>query len=585
MKKVRFLLLFLVCVFALSLPVSAAADASVETMEVSMDVDQNGTALVDVFLQVELDKPMDRFSIALGPDVSGIRVEGYSSRVERDNGQKIVHITGENGLPASMDLRLSYTVRNTVQSDSDVQQFGVRLLGGIKGAAIEKFTAKVQMPAGFEAIPEFASGYHADGIDNYLDIQVTEGGLLTASTTSSLLAGETLDLKIDTPMGYFTLHNVAGRTLLVDQILMILLALFVLGYWWKVLRYPMAAVTPQSRPPMGVEPGTAAALITGQTPDLALMAMDWAANGYLRVVRQRGRKVVLIHQMPMGNERRPYEQEAFAKLFARRTEVACGTRLWFAARKILIQGARSYWQGRLYEKKPGRPGLLRGAAVLFCAVAALYFADRVLPSMYLRILFLALVTLAGICWGAALQYALKRLPMRRWKGPVLCLLLCIVLMVIAWNVTGYGASLLLALLLSVLTEIALLFGPRRRSSGAELLTELLGWRRYLRKLRPEDAKQLLQADPQYYYTALLYAEALGVGRKFSRVFDGIRLDECAFLEREGKPLPRNSVHFRAFFMGVLAIARGEWVEKRKKSAHRRPQHSRKRVKRVYQTVK
>ena len=516
MKKLRILLLFLVCVFALSLPVSAAADASVETMEVSLNVDENGTALVDVSLRAELDNPMTRFSIALGPDVSGIRVEGYSSRIERNNSQKIVHITGENGLPSTIDLRLSYTVRNTVHSDGDVQQFVVRLLGGIKAADIEKLTVKVQMPAAFESIPEFTSGYYADGIDNYLDIQVSESGYLTASTTASLLAGETLDLKIDTPMGYFTQHNVAGRTILVDQILMILLALFMLVYWWKALRYPVAAISPQSRPPMGVEPGTAAMLITGETPDLALMVMDWAANGYLRVVRQRGRKVMLIHQMPMGNERRPYEQEAFSKLFAKRSEVVCGSRIWLAARKILIQGARGYWQGRLYEKKPGRPGLLRGAAILFCAVAALYFADRVLPSMYLRILFLALVSLAGVCWGALLQHALKRLPMRGRKRSAVCLLLCIVLVVLVWRITGNGISLLLALLLSVLTELVLLFGPKRRRSGVELLTELLGWRRYLQKLRPEDAKQLLYADPQYYYTALLYAEALGVAKPVGR---------------------------------------------------------------------
>ncbi len=582
MKKVRIFALILACLLLLSLPVSAAAEAHVETMEVSLNVDENGTALVDISLRAELDNPASRFAIALGPDVSSIRVEGYSSRIERDNGQKILYITGENGLPSSMDLRLSYTVRNTVQSDGDVQQFGIRLLGGIKTADIEKLTVKVQMPAPFEAIPEFVSGYYADGIDNYLDIRVSESGLLTASTTDTLLAGETLDLKIDTPMGYFTMHNVAGRTLLVDQILMILLALLMLGYWWKALRYPLPGVSSQPRPPMGVEPGTAATLITGQTPDLALMAMDWAANGYLRVVRQRGRKVVLIHQMPMGNERHPYEQEAFAKLFAKRTEVVCGARIWLSARKTLIQGARSYWQSRLYDKKSGRPSLLRGAAVLFCGVAALYFADRVLPSMYLRILFLALVALAGVCWGAALQYALKRLPMRRRKGPVLGLLLCIALMVIAWNVTGYGASLLLALLLSVLTEIALLFGPRRRRSGTELLAELLGWRRYLRKLRPEDAEQLLQADPQYYYRALLYAEALGVGRKFSRSFDGIRLDECAFLERDAKALPRNSVHFRSFFLGTLTIARGEWVDQRK-NAHR-GQSRGKKTSRMYETV-
>ena len=557
MKKVRIFALVLVCLLFLSLPVSAAAGAHVDVMEVSLEVDQNGTAQADVSLKVTADDPLNSLSIGLGPNVSGVDLDGYSAKVRRVDGQTMVTISGENGLPSSMDLHMRYTIRNTVVSSGDIQHFSVRLLGGIKEAEIDKLTVRVEMPAAFEGIPEFASGYYADGIDNYLDIAVSEAGILTAVSTASLLAGETMDLKIDMAPDYFTLYNVAGRTLLVDQIAMILLALFAAIYWWQALRSPVYAISPQSRPPMGVEPGVAGMLINGQEPDLALMVMDWAAKGYLRVVRMRGRKVMLVRRISMGNERHTYEQEVFARLFARKPEVYCGSKAWLAAKAKAEEAARAYWDSRLYEKKPGRPRVLRVTAVLFCGFAALYYADQVLPSMYLRILFLAIVTLAGLVWGAALQYALKRLPQRRRKRPVICLLLCVLIMVIAWNITGHGAVLLLALLVSVLCAAALFFGPKRKQSGAALQAELLGWRKYLGKLTSKDAQLLLESDPQYYYEALLFAEALGVGRRFSRSFDGIRLDECAFMEREGKPLPRNAPAFRSFFAAVLAIARDE----------------------------
>lgn len=557
MKKVRIFALVLACLLLLSLPVSAAADAHADVMEVSLEVDQNGTAQANVSLKVTADEPLNSLSIGLGPNVSGVRLDGYSAKVRRVDGQTVVTVSGENGLPSSMDLHLSYTIRNTVESSGDIQHFAVRLLGGIQEAEIDKLTLRVKMPAAFEGIPEFNSGYHADGIDNYLDIAVSDAGILTAVSTASLLAGETMDLKIDMAPDYFTLYNVAGRTLLVDQIAMILLALFAAVYWWQALRSPMYAISAQSRPPMGLEPGVAGMLITGQSPDLALMVMNWAAKGYLRVVRMRGRKVMLVRQIAMGNERHTYEQEVFARLFARKPEVLCGSKAWLSAKEKAEETARAYWDSRLYEKKPGRPGVLRGTAVLFCGFASLYYADQVLPSMFLRILFLAIVTLAGLIWGAALQYALRRLPQRRRKRPVICLLLCVLIMVIVWNITGHGAVLLLALLVSVLCAAALFFGPRRKQSGAALQAELLGWRKYLRKLTQRDARLLLDASPQYYYETLLFAEALGIGRRFSRCFDGIRLDECAFMEREGKPLPRNAPAFRGFFAAVLAIARGE----------------------------
>ncbi len=570
MKRLMRLLIAGLCILALSMGASAAS-VRVETMTVEMTVDENGTARAEVAAHLEADEPVGSLSIALGPNVSGVHLAGQKADVSRAGGQSTVTLGGESGLSFPMDLHLSYTVRNTVAAGSESQQFSVRLLGAIKDADVEHFSAKVQMPGPFEAIPEFSSGYYADGIDNFLTFRVSPEGLITADSMESMLAGETLDLRLETEPEYFALHNVAGRTLLLDRIAMIVLFVFGAIYWWRALRSPIPRIEPQTRAPMGVEPGVAAMLLTGQAPDLALMVLGWAADGYLREARMKGGRLLLTRLIPMGNERSAYEQETFAQLFAKKETVASGTNAWAAAQKRANKTARAYWYGRIFAEKPGRPGLLRGCAILLCGFAALSCADRVIPSMTLRPLLLALSALAGLLWGAALQYSLRRLPQRRRRQPILILAVCLIAMIVVIRLAGSGGILFLALLLSVLVAALLVFGPKRRRSGVDLLSDLLGWRRYLRTLTPETAQQLLTADPQYYYRTALYAEALGVGGKFSEAFEGLRLDECALFERGEKPAPRQAEKFRNYLRYTLAGVRGELVKSKRKRAKKRPQ--------------
>ena len=357
MKRLFRLLIVSACILALTLSASAAA-VKAEKMTVEMTVDENGTAKAEVSAHLTAEAPVDSLSIALGPNVSGVHIAGQKAKVSRSGGQSTVLLGGESGLSFPMDLHLSYTIRNTVAAGSESQQFSVRLLGAIKDADVDHFSARVQMPGAFEAIPEFSSGYYADGIDNFLTIRVSPEGVITAESMEPMLVGETLDLRLETEPDYFALRNVAGRTLLFDRIAMILLALFGAVYWWRALRSPLPRIEPQTRAPMGVEPGVASMLLTGQTPDLALMALDWAANGYVRAARLRGGRLLLTRLIPMGNERSAYEQEVFSQLFTKKDTVASGTGAWAAAQKRANKAARAYWYGRIFEDKPGIPGLL-----------------------------------------------------------------------------------------------------------------------------------------------------------------------------------------------------------------------------------
>jgi Ca2+/Na+ antiporter len=211
--------------------------------------------------------------------------------------------------------------------------------------------------------------------------------------------------------------------------------------------------------------------------------------------------------------------------------------------------------------------------VLLCGFAALSAADRVIPSMTLRPLLLAAAALAGVVWGIVMQYALRRLLTRGRRGAVVLLLLCVAALIAAVKLTGARGALLAALLATVAVWLLLIFGPKRRQSGVDTLSDLLGWRRYLRSMTPTLAQQLLEADSQYYYRTLLFAEALGVGGSFSRAFEGQKMVVCSFFERDGKPAPRTPGKFRELLLDTLAAARGEARRQsaKKKSPKRRPE--------------
>ena len=87
--RFRRVILALCCVLLLSVCANAAA-ARAETMKVAMTVDENGTAKAEVSLHVVCDSNVARLAIGLGPNVSGVRLDGHNSETVRSGGQTSV---------------------------------------------------------------------------------------------------------------------------------------------------------------------------------------------------------------------------------------------------------------------------------------------------------------------------------------------------------------------------------------------------------------------------------------------------------------------------------------------------------------
>ena len=546
----RFLLCFLfLCLLSTAV---LGADALIDPMELKVTVDQNGTAQFVTELHVTSNTNLAAFSLDLGPNVRGVHLDTYTYSTSKQADRTVLTVTSQNGLPSTMDLHLSYTVYNTATATAEGQKFEISLLGAIKNADLDNFRLELQMPGEFESVPAFLSGYYADGIDNYLKIDTTQKGQITARSTATMLAGETLQLSLELPEGYFTLENTAGRFLIWVGILMLVLALLGGFYWYRNLRYARPHPKAQSQPPAGVEPGVTAHILFGHRPSLSLMVMGWAAEGYLRIFRARDGQIILTQLIPMGSERTSYEQKIFASLFEGEPEVSCSGSIWRTAKLRGEKAAKAYWRVRLYQKHPGKPMLLRLICILLWGFASVFAADSALPSMELRLLALLGFLVFGILFGILLDYSIRHLPLAETRTPMYLLLAGLALFLAACILTGCVAVLLPVLLYTVLAELFVLCGPRRRRNGINLLSELLGWRRYLRSLTPGQARKYLKTDPQFYYRKVLYAHGLGLGNRFTRTFAGCKLEPCAFLVREGKNVPARAEKYYRFLTAVLA---------------------------------
>ena len=281
------------------------------------DVDTSGTCRFTVSGVIDFAEPVTEFSIPLGEHVSGASAEIYATSVRKENGVSALVFTREAGFSGQMNVTWSYTIQNTVTENGKSQMFSVPLLAA-QGGDVAKLSYTVKLPKAFSASPVFSSGYYADGIDNYMDISV-EGGVITAAVKQKLMAGDALVLSVWTwTRGISPCAMSRGQTLLADRLLLIACWVLALLLWFFKMRYRLPKPGSQTRPPAGGQCwGHASAFWLVIRRERALMAADWAANGYLTIIRRADGTCCLHRRMVMGNERESYETKVFQALFSK----------------------------------------------------------------------------------------------------------------------------------------------------------------------------------------------------------------------------------------------------------------------------
>ena len=561
MRYIRRIVLALLCVLLLTCAVSAV-DNEIRSVTTEISVDENGRCNVTTTAQVHFTSSPTTFSFPLNTSAGSISASGAEYKISTKNGvayavfSEASCFSGDHTFTCSYTLPCAATKIEGEEEDEFLQQFLLNVIDGGWEYSILKYSLRMTFPVDVPVQPTWNSAFHGDIIDNSLTIKVS-GKMLTVNSVQTLIDHETLEMSLLFPDNTFTIINQAGRTMSVTQIAFFVLLAAAIVYWFIFLRGKLLLLA--ARRPLPGNDATAGEIpcqLFGEKPDIAAMLAHWGNLGYLTVHRSRNGRILLRKQMDMGNERSAAECRLFQAIFRSGSSCDALGKRFRAVCRTNSDAIRKSWLHRIFRKKAGSPYLLR-AIVLFAAFfLSMATFDQLLPANTLRWFLLPLTSVLGVLLCAVVQFAVDAIYRRHRLLRLICGLISLTLLIVFSAIGQTLALMIVNLLMQLLSVLLTQFGGRRTKAGEEYVRQIIGLRRYLYKMDPEDALQIVHNDSQYFYRMLPYAECLGIGKHFCKHFARWKIEPCAWLT-DAAFTPKSPTEFLALYENLMNSIRNE----------------------------
>ena len=532
-----------------------ADETSVTGLRTDCVLEPDGACTVTLTVELDFAPGTESFSIPISSAARDVTCSAAGYQLSSAAGCRLVQLSGT--LSGATRIIVSYRVAETVTGTGNGQLLQLNLLYPGWVCPIKGYEVHVKLPGAFTAMPTFSSGYFGELIENYLEISIRDGVIDAHLNDKQVLRDhEAMSMTLELPADFFDLRFLAGKTVRTDRMLFLgFLALAAL-YWLVFLRNLPLLPKRQAMPPEGGNAGLVPYLLTERDPDRALMVVQWASLGYLTISRSRKGRIWLSRQIDMGNERKEFEGEVFRTLFSRGEQCDVRSAEFLKARRVAVEKGPQFWRSRVFSPKAGPTLVLRALALAAGFAICLACFDLWVASKSWRWFLILPLSLLGtlLCW--AVQQLGGFLLRRHCFRTAFFAGLSAVLLLLFGRKAGLTGLMGLNLLAQLAIGLLLRCGGRRTKGGAALGSELLGYRRYLLSASSSRLRSNLEADPQFFYRVLPYADALQVGRIFASGFDRARLEDCDWLHWEGKPL-HTALGFYARYRRLMAGLRGE----------------------------
>lgn len=523
-------------------------ETSIMTMEVTAAVDEAGRVSVTQNLEMNIVGTVEELRFSFPEGAKNTRVVGRRTKSEKENGVRYLTVTDRDGFMGTEHFELYYTMSGIVSEGEESQILTLPLLS-LQDYRIGKYTFAVAMPEVFATNPRFVSGYYNQLVEDIMTVRV-EDIWVVGVIKEIVRDNDTLTMSLVVPEEYFSgNHGDGSMPQVLTWITMILLVVAIL-YWLRTLRNPPLKVRSRSLPPDGVNPGDLPFLMSGGELDFNMLISHWAVLGYLSIYVSKTGHVVLRRRMDMGNERRKLERKLFDLLFADSDRCDGASVRYKRVGEKAMQVVRRYWCKRLYEKHSGSPLLVRGICWLACALAAMVAMDAVAPVKG-HGFFLLLALIAGLAMGILLGRLWGMIYMSDWiqTGAGICAGIFLFVL----GVVGEAAlPVIAAIAVTVVIGQQTCHGGLRCSYGDEVVSQAMGFRRFMLRVSEHHVLQMQARDPQYFYKMLPYAEAMGRGRKFVNLFHDCRLEPCQWYSSARK-VPTSAAMFYEHYCDTLDL--------------------------------
>lgn len=517
----------------LCIPVSAENAAS--SVNLMCTVNSEGDCFATMTVNLHLDAAMDKLYFPLPLNAKNISLNNSPVSTTRSAAATMVDISKlSKDYIGDLVLQFEYTIPEAVQitkihegttQEAWVLQLTLPLLSGFD-YPVQTLSFTITMPPGkMTHRPTLTSIYRQTSIESDIPFQVA-GSQIIGSTKTVMNDHEGVTLTMIVPEEMFPTVSTYVREGNPELPYIIAFALLALLYWLLTLRTWPIIRTQTTTPPEGITAGELGCRLTLCGGDLTMMVFSWAQLGYLYIALDDKGRVLLHKRMDMGNERSKFENNIYNMLFSTRRMVdATGYTYAKLVRKIqkIVPQERN-----MYLKNSGNVRIFRGLACVsqvLCGVCVAMNMTGVLP---LAILLAVILAPFGMVTAWLIQDVAYRTHLRG-KVPVLIGFVCLLIWILLGLLCGQVWIPLGCSLGQWLYGYLAAYGGRRSDLGRHDAGQVLGLRRYVKRMPKEDLSRFLKNDPDYYFNYAPYALALGVIRPYTRAFGSRKLDQCPYL--------------------------------------------------------
>lgn len=514
----------LILIFALAVSANAAPAASKISYFATVTGDSRCQVNMNVTLRITDAGQELQFPIPA--NAGGIAVNGRRVFTSRDGDKRYLSLNRIIGKSTGeITFTVSYTLPDVVHtSELGILEVQLPMLSGLS-CPVEHFEFSVTMPSTVDALPGFSSGYHQAGIEEYMTYQVT-GNTVTGSSTAQLKDHETLSMDLTVSDTVFSqgLRNIQDWSGCITA--MVICGILALAYWLFTLRFLPLRRQRCTELPDGYTAGELGSILHLQGMDVTMTVLSWAKLGYIMLEADRSGRVRLHKRMEMGNERKESERKLFRALFARRSTVDTAGSHY--AQLCLDTARKSRGLTELVRKRSGNPKVFQILAAGIGLFGGVCLAIIIGDGALLQGLLILLLGLAGGVSGYYIQTWGRCLTVQDPARMIACFALCglwLLLSLIA-GVFSVGLGMVLGLLAA---GWLLAWSGRRTEHGKILAAQISGLRKYLSAIKGEQLHHLITQDPDYFFTLVPSAIALGQAKNFSRHFGKLRMESCPYL--------------------------------------------------------
>lgn len=524
MRRLTTLVLIVFLIAYLALGVSAATWAS--SQESFATVSNDGSCQITTTVTLHMEEPLESLKFPVPPDATGVTVNGSRMSAARSGDVRYLDLSRlTKNVVGDVTVSIHYNLHDVIEATQSGLQMKLPLLSGL-AYPVQSLRFSVTLPGAVEVLPGFVSGYHQARIEEDLTYEL-KGNTITGSSLKAMKDHETLYMTLAVTEEMFPQSITQSQDYHWGITAMYICGALAVVYWLLALWNLPLKPRHTTQPPQGYQPGQAGSILCGQGMNLTLTVLHWAQLGYVAILPRKGR-VLLKRRMEMGNECSEDEVRIFRKLFGGRTTVDTAESRY--AQLYRECASQRIGVGEIFTRFSGNQNIFRflasGIGLFGGASLAVALADGAM----LQGLLLVVMAIAGLFSGWYLQgigVGLMLRNTRKLKISLVCAVFWLAFGALAGDM-GTALGMVLGL---VAAGLLLCWGGRRTGQGREVMALALGFRRYLRS---KDQQSIARMQPEYFFTMLPWAMALGCGKGFARAIGKGHWSGCDYVALSGE---------------------------------------------------